>query len=233
MYRRSEGARVPIRIHYQTAQVVSNTAQVLVCAIPRRYCHCQTQRCSLAHSASICTGACRLACRLNAGHESSLEVLHTMDNDTAAFLQQLYSDAQTKDTITILFSDHGNHMSPYKYWSTCGDIECSFPFLFVILPPSFVQQHPLEAAAIQANQQALVTAFDLFTTLQHLFDLLGGPRVPFQDIANSSASERVANMRAVVDLAPGNSKSLFDEIPTRTCSEVGIPSKFCRCDSYE
>lgn len=37
-----------------------------------------------------------------------------MDNDTATFLSNLYSDPQTSNTITIFFSDHGNHMSTVR-----------------------------------------------------------------------------------------------------------------------
>ena len=116
----------------------------------------------------------------------------------------------------------------FKYWTTCGDTECSFPFLFTLFPSDFLATRPDAAAALHANQQRLVTGYDVFATLHQLFGELGGEYPTLESIRNTSTSDRHAYLRAV-ESPSSSAKSLFEPVPNRTCAQAGIPNKFCRC----
>lgn len=68
---------------------------------------------------------------------------------------------------------------------------------------------------LRSNSERLTTPYDLHITLRHILNLSVGKRI-----------EKVA-------VGCPNCKSLFDEIPQRSCSDVRIPRDSCPCSLKE
>jgi hypothetical protein len=64
-------------------------------------------------------------------------------------------------------------MQRYGEWrgTVEGKVEERLPALFVMIPPSLLEVFPDAQHFLQANQNKLVTVFDLHTTLKHLMML--------------------------------------------------------------
>ncbi len=110
------------------------------------------------------------------GHEALGEVIRDVDAALEAFLRSALLENRkdggrgADDTIVLVMSDHGSHMSPGLILSTQGVVEHQLPLL--------VSAWPVEAAlpsvdaearrSLLANQHLLVGAADIFGTLHDL-----------------------------------------------------------------
>jgi hypothetical protein len=103
--------------------------------------------------------------KLLEGHEGSMEVITTLDEPLRDFLDWI-TRAQ-RDTFTVLCADHGNHMSLYTK-SHSGFSEWRLPFLFLLVPDSFLEKNPRARMNLLRNEQRLVTAHDIHATLRHV-----------------------------------------------------------------
>lgn len=96
--------------------------------------------------------------------------------------------------------------------------EHKIPLLAVLLPRWVEERYPATAAALRANEERLVTGYDLHATLHHLLHLGegGGDEAPAARHARWAA-------RGNVSEAVRWGVSLLDEVPAgRTCDEAGV-----------
>jgi hypothetical protein len=98
-------------------------------------------------------------------------------------------------------------MGPYYMLNTySGVVENKLPILNVILPKWYLRDNPSLRSTLYDNENALVTAMDLHETWRHMLDISHKP----------------------TPVSKG--KSLFSEIPNRTCQEAQIEDSFCACN---
>ncbi|EFN55879.1 hypothetical protein CHLNCDRAFT_145486 [Chlorella variabilis] len=157
------------------------------------------------------------------GHEGTGEVLGTVDADLAAFLLGL-TDEQLNSTAVLLVSDHGMTMGINYMLTQNGRItEHKIPLLAMLLPAWVGERYPAQAAALAANEQRLVSGYDLHATLHHLLHLGESDVPPEQQYDSWRVAGNVAeSVRWGV--------SLLAEVPAgRNCDEAGIPPDFCQC----
>lgn len=95
--------------------------------------------------------------------------------------------------------------------------------LAMLLPAWVAQRYPAAAAALAANEQRLVSAYDLHATLHHLLHLGESSAPPAEQYAAWAAAGNVSE-------AVRWGVSLLDEVPAgRTCADAGIPPEWCGC----
>ncbi|KAJ2842367.1 hypothetical protein IWW36_005934, partial [Coemansia brasiliensis] len=68
------------------------------------------------------------------GHEGSSEVLRTVDDALATFLQEIHDSGELKDTVLIVGGDHGLHMGLNFAYLQNGRIEHQNPFFAMSAP---------------------------------------------------------------------------------------------------
>lgn len=71
---------------------------------------------------------------LQEAHEASMEVIATLDPGLSSLLDWFYSTGALNNTVIIITSDHGSHMSLYYTFSSAGRLEHKMPELFMIYP---------------------------------------------------------------------------------------------------
>lgn len=122
-------------------------------------------------------------------------------------------EERRKDTILILFSDHGARTGATGDFRNTlqGRLEEYMPFYSIILPSSFKNEHKDFYANIKANTEVLTSHFDVHMTLKHI---LSYPELPVKGTYG---------------------QSLFTKInpKTRTCNQTGIPERYCFCSKTE
>lgn len=137
-------------------------------------------------------------------------VLHTLDASLEHALGRLL--AAHPNTVVMLLGDHGLHMGLYPL-THAGSLEHHLPALFLVLPRALLAAaHRNVSEALAHNEQALITAYDLYRTLAVL------PTLP----ALAPRAPRVSRP---------SSRSLFEHIPaTRSCADAGIAPLRCICN---
>ena len=137
-------------------------------------------------------------------HEHFMLRLPSLDADLAAMLLRMAATV-LQDTVLLLLSDHGTHGIWYTEYEV-GATEHQLPFLYVLAPGWLMQERPDWLTALTLNQHRLVTAHELYLTMQQL--------AAYPDAVNLQR----------------NRLSLFDQIPGgRTCQEAGVPDGYCSC----
>jgi Protein of unknown function (DUF229) len=149
------------------------------------------------------------------GHEGSLEVLRTVDDDLHTLLADTLHGALANDTALWLIGDHGNHMSPYFYFAHAGWQERSLPISTLLMPSRALDAS--KRSRLQVNQQRLHTQDDVHATIA---DLLSA------SIDGSKSSSKPS------DTSRGRSLLGDKVLPERaTCQSLSIPSGLCVCQS--
>ncbi|KAJ2089812.1 hypothetical protein IW138_003106 [Coemansia sp. RSA 986] len=147
------------------------------------------------------------------GHEGTGEVLRTVDDALAAFLEDIRDSGELEDTVLILGADHGLHMGINFAFLQNGRIEHQNPFFMMSVPEqlhqfaeNYQQLYGTEKTSpFTANEQRLTTPFETYHTFRALADW---PKV------NASNWNR----------------SLFAvQKAGRTCEDAGIGANFCIC----
>ncbi|KAH3714070.1 DUF229 domain-containing protein [Pelomyxa schiedti] len=154
------------------------------------------------------------------GHENTGHVAALMDQELANLISG--KTLNLSDTAVFIVADHGLHMGPlFALGLESADLENKLPVLFALLPQSFVHSNRRLEETMLANEQALITAFDIHSTLSD-FSLAEQedshpPNRPSTSPTQASALQH---------------SSLFQHIPaSRTCATAGIPQQFCKCAS--
>jgi hypothetical protein len=164
------------------------------------------------------------------------EVVGTLDGDLAHFLGSDFYE-YLNNTLLILLGDHGNHMSPFYLWTRDGTIEHRLPALYLLFPRWFISRYPTIEENLRVNQQHLIVAHDIFSTLTALsqFPEFGHPTHTTDDIDKMI---KVQSPHQLQDVFANNNRSfdsyppwgLLGPLPNRTCAQVGIPTWHCICE---
>ncbi|GBG89577.1 hypothetical protein CBR_g49366 [Chara braunii] len=151
------------------------------------------------------------------GHEGSGEVLSTMDAELADFLKKASDSGLFEDTVLLLLSDHGNHMSLSYVYTENGRQEHESPFLFVSVPDSLAAAADVDDPSrtvgqnLERNEQVLVNAFDIHFFLKVL--------IQWQDRENLHGDAQGWWRQSLLSNKRAN----------RTCEEAKVPDNFCWC----
>lgn len=151
----------------------------------------------------------------NIGHEDTGLRVQSLDSTLSSYLQQA---AQQENTLTVLFSDHGNAYGMFVEKSMEGHIEMFHPYIFLIIPEN-VASHLGSASmsALLINQHRLISHLDLYYTLKAL----------------------VTNFTLEVDKAHEhyevNRWGLLEIVsPNRTCDHIPrIMPNLCICTNFD
>ncbi len=102
-------------------------------------------------------------------HEPTGEVIKYMDNSLHDFLNYFEDKGYIKDTILVFMSDHGLTQTGVSYYINAEDfiIEKSFPILLILLNKS-VSSYQLFRNNLKMKEQEMVTAFDIYQTLNSI-----------------------------------------------------------------
>jgi hypothetical protein len=104
----------------------------------------------------------------NEAHEGSLETLKYLDNIIFNHLKSLYDDNLFKESSIFLLSDHGCTMPSIYYLNDFYKYEGQLPMLFVIINDRKDISYNEQYLNIYENQQAFITAYDIYNTIGHL-----------------------------------------------------------------
>ena len=126
------------------------------------------------------------------------------------FLGKIFRNEYHKDSLIILFSDHGLRFGNIVYTKS-GIYEQRLPYFYIYVPDS-MKIESMDAKQlremVKANQRKLTSHIDVHATLMHL--LLGTP-----------STEEPFGL------------SLFAHIPdNRTCLQAGISAHYCMCGTF-
>lgn len=115
-----------------------------------------------------------------------------------------------------------------------GRVEHKNPFMAMLAPPWLPQAFPELAAALRGNEQRLVSAYDIHTTLHHVLHLgdkdakvaaaagRGGKDLQEQYVRWGKAGNVSEAVRWGISL-------LAPVPPGRTCEQAHIPADNCMC----
>ncbi|CAL1531526.1 unnamed protein product [Lymnaea stagnalis] len=151
----------------------------------------------------------------NVGHEDTGRRIQTLDDALAHYLQ---SAASLQNTLTIVFSDHGNAYGKYIQEINEARIELFHPFMFFIIPSTVANKLGVNSMrSLGLNTHRIISFLDLYYTLRYLVDSY-----------NTS-------------IPPGDKKykisyrGLFDVVDVnRTCNDIPrIMPNLCICQDFD
>ncbi|KAJ8027770.1 hypothetical protein HOLleu_29818 [Holothuria leucospilota] len=148
---------------------------------------------------------------LNVGHDEDGLRIKTLDADLSAYIEYLSS---LYNTLTIIYSDHGNTYTKFASQTEEGHLEMFHPMMFIIAPRDFSKIVKVSGIhSLRLNQHRLVSLLDVHYML--MFLTLGTT-----EAADKSPPD--------VDIEP---RGLLDEIsPARTCLSLPLfPNTKCIC----
>lgn len=175
----------------------------------------------------------------NVGHEDTGLRIKTVDQSLADYIQ---FSSRMNDTLTILFSDHGNTYGSFLDSSLEGRVEMFHPLLMMVLPQNIQKQlGPDQTNSLISNQGRLVSLLDLHHMLNHIA------------MATTSSENRKSmdtKNKFVTALKPPLPVSKYDNIrkefrvpengllsrisPSRTCDQMPrIMPNLCICERFE
>ncbi|CAG9316162.1 unnamed protein product [Blepharisma stoltei] len=127
---------------------------------------------------------------LQEAHEASMEVIATLDPGLSSLLDWFYSTGNLNNTVLIITSDHGSHMSLYYTFSQAGRIEHKMPEIFMIFPKWFTEKYPHIKQGLLENKQRLMSHYDTHWTIRSLAKLpeFRGSQSNYDENLNSHTS---------------------------------------------
>ncbi|BFZ24198.1 hypothetical protein BsWGS_27235 [Bradybaena similaris] len=150
----------------------------------------------------------------NVGHEGSGRRVQTLDKSLANYVK---FTASLQDTLTIIFSDHGNAYGRFMQATQEARIELFHPFMLFIIPSTVARMLGSQAMdSLHVNTVHLVSFLDLHHTINHIID--------------PESFERSGKGQF-----PVSRKGLFEPVDAnRTCSDIPrIMPNLCICQNYD
>lgn len=148
-------------------------------------------------------------------HDETGTRVQTLDNSLVKYLKFA---TKLKNTITILFSDHGSTYGKFMQSSPEAHVETFNPFLFLIVPKN-VQDNlgPTLMKKLKNNERSLISLIDVHNMLLHLIGTEGR-------IHDTNFSQKYT--------APGGLLSSIS--PRRTCMDIPLlQPNLCICKNFE
>ena len=145
----------------------------------------------------------------NTGHEYTGKRIVNMDANIAKFLIDM---AAFSNTLTMIFSDHGNKNTKYSIKSEEGMREVFDPVFFMIVPDGVAERlGPQRMSALASNQKRLFTLLDVHRALMSVND-----------------PEKMNSQNSLVT-------GIFAVIPAnRTCVDLNLmPLTRCKCKGFD
>ena len=105
---------------------------------------------------------------IDSAHEETGEVLKYLDDVIFNYLNSLYSDNLFKDSSIFLLSDHGLGIQSVYFIFQFYKLEAELPMLYIIINNRKNISYTAQYSHIQENQQILITAYDIYNTINHL-----------------------------------------------------------------
>lgn len=161
----------------------------------------------------------------NVGHEGTGKRVQYFDSALALYLS--FAKDLT-NTLTIIWSDHGNAYGEFLEKTREGRIEIFHPLLFMIIPnkvQSFFNERHLHS--LKVNQKRLISVLDLHYTLTYIIELLSNGSK-----SNHKFNSEVSDFNKQFNVSR---YGLWSEIsPGRTCSHIPrILPNACICEGYD
>ncbi|KAJ8298239.1 hypothetical protein KUTeg_024770 [Tegillarca granosa] len=153
----------------------------------------------------------------NVGHEDTMLRIQHFDESFANYLKFTLS---LKNTLTVIFSDHGNTYGSFVQKSDEARIEIFHPLLFMVIPPD-IQKYlgPKAMNSLINNQERLITLQDLHKMLFSLSKVKTGSDTA--DILTLSPHYRGLNL-------------MEDISKNRSCSQISrLMPNTCICQGYD
>ncbi|XP_020613792.1 uncharacterized protein LOC110052015 [Orbicella faveolata] len=134
-----------------------------------------------------------------------------VDDDLKSVLQTMKNENFLKNTMLVIFGDHGIRFSGLRK-TIQGKLEERLPFISLTLPEWFKEKHPDLYRNLVHNSKVLTTPFDVYATFRHI---LSYPSYPASEITTG--------------------QSLFSKIDgsNRTCENAGVEEHWCPCLNLE
>ena len=154
----------------------------------------------------------------NIAHEDYGRRIQTFDEHFAKFLQ---GSVELENTLTIIFSDHGNTYGKFMESTLEGRIEMFHPILFMVLPNKVASVLGSDRMiSLRENQHRLISLLDLHYTLRSL--------VP-------GWQKKTAKLNPSLKQFGANPDGLFSPIPkNRTCDNIPrLMPNLCICEGYD
>jgi hypothetical protein len=142
-----------------------------------------------------------------------------LDSEFKSLLVRLEDKNYLENTLLIVFSDHGNRLTPYSYQTFSGKMERKLPFLYLRLPKKLWNtKYHLNALN---NKNKLIGAYDIHQTLRHFLHLNANYSKELHNKQFSINNKNIRHLRGI---------SLFENIPVnRSCDDALIPGQYCSC----
>ncbi|XP_028405370.1 uncharacterized protein LOC114527863 [Dendronephthya gigantea] len=127
------------------------------------------------------------------------------DKDLLQFLTSFKEKGYLKNTVLILFGDHGLRTSDFRQ-TLQGKLEERLPLFTMTFPKWFKERYPKAAKNLQANTKRLTTWYDLHATFEHILEY-------------GNKQEKSKHGISLLTKVP----------PTRSCNDASIPLHWCPC----
>ncbi|XP_047513405.1 uncharacterized protein LOC125055167 isoform X1 [Pieris napi] len=143
-------------------------------------------------------------------------MIPTADDALAAFLTDFMEKGRGKNTMLLLFGDHGPRYA-YVRDTLQGKFEERLPLMAIRLPDDLVKERPDAQKNLERNAEVLTTPHDIHATILDVMDM--------RKEWNPYKIKGADLTRGLTILEPISSN--------RSCSEAGIEPHWCSCLSWE
>ena len=159
-------------------------------------------------------------------HEPTGERVKLLDTDLEQYLK--FSSYMT-DTLTIIFSDHGNAYNGRRNFNT-GRLELFNPFLFMIIPKAVQSMFSVDQLyALKINQYRLISILDLHYTISYIIGKLHGNASKTtlnNDVSDFNKKFNVSKSGLLTEISESRTCSVMPRIMPNLCicKENDVPS---------
>eukprot|EP00033_Pygsuia_biforma_P005830 GCRY01006458.1.p1 GENE.GCRY01006458.1~~GCRY01006458.1.p1 ORF type:complete len:618 (+),score=79.33 GCRY01006458.1:151-2004(+) len=147
-------------------------------------------------------------------HEHTHSFLKKMDNEILDYVANIEQKLDTDHHVVVLMADHGAHYGYHR--RDFYPNEHKNPFFVVLFPEGMLPEAQKEQIMtnLMTNIERPLSMFDVFATVR--------------DLAGMFQPSVVAALRSQFPVATGiDGRSVFEEIPDRSCAAMGVEDWFC------